>query len=282
MRRARLVSAFGALALAVAILPGGVAAAASKKTTTTVSSRTPAFAPPAATGQIALVSGNTLEVRSPESGQTTVDITSKTKITATVKVPLKDVVKGSCITASGTKAKDGALDATTVMLSAATGNCLGRVGAPTATRVFRGTGSRNFRPPTSGSGTSRRFKVPANEATASGKVTSVSASAIAIDGTMFSFSAVRSSSNKKARTTALKTKKISVKVSSKTLFERTGPAKASALKVGECATAFGSTNNIGTVSATRLTVTPATSSGCTAGIGGFAFVGPGGPGGAAA
>ena len=68
-----------------------------------------------ASGEIACISGDTLEVRNPETGQTTVKVTAKTSITATVAVTLKAVENGSCITASGVKAKNGALDATTVI-----------------------------------------------------------------------------------------------------------------------------------------------------------------------
>jgi hypothetical protein len=39
--------------------------------------------------------------------------------------------------------------------------------------------------------------------------------------------------------------------------------------VGECATAIGSTNSIGVVTARVLTITQPTSTGCTAGFGGF-------------
>jgi hypothetical protein len=39
--------------------------------------------------------------------------------------------------------------------------------------------------------------------------------------------------------------------------------------VGECATAIGSTNSIGVVTARALTITQPTSTGCTAGFGGF-------------
>jgi hypothetical protein len=58
-------------------------------------------------------------------------------------------------------------------------------------------------------------------------------------------------------------------VSSATKYLKTGKATASQLTVGECATAIGSTNSIGVVTARALTVTQPTSTGCTAGFGGF-------------
>ena len=279
MRCARLVPVCGVLALAVATLPAGPAAAASKKTPTSKSGP-PALAP-AASGQIAFISGGTLEVRNPETGQTTVDLTAKTRITATVTVTQKAVTAGACLTATGTKAKDGALDATTVTISPASANCLARRGA---TGPFRARGSRTFRPPVaggSGARSSRSFRAPANFATAFGKVTSVSGTAITIDGAMFSFSSARTRARAAA---APKPRKLSLVVSSKTRYLRTGPATAGALKVGECATAFGSTNDIGTVSATRLLVSPATATGCGFGGGAFGLGGfvRGTPGGASA
>lgn len=280
----RGVAALGALVLVAASMapmvvagPGGVAWAASKSS----KSPTPhAFAGPAASGKISYVSGNSLEVQNAETGQTTVDISSKTAITATVAVSLKAVASGSCITATGTKAKSGAIDATTITLVAASGGKCGVGGF----RSGRGaaTGGGNFRPRTTGSsGATRHFTVPANTATAFGKVTSVSGSTVSIEGTMFSFSAAgksASSSKKSTSTTVPKATKVMVDVSSKTKYLKTGTGSAKSLKVGECATAFGSTSSIGAVTATRLSVTPATGGTCGfgGGFGGGGFSGPGG------
>lgn len=251
--------------------PSGVAFAASK------ASKAPAPRPaaqlPAASGQISYISGDTVEVRSQESGQTSVKITPKTAISATVAVSLKAVVKGSCVTATGTKAKNGALDAATVTLVAATaGKC--QVGGGFGSRASRGGGS--FRPPAGASRTApRHFTVPANEASAFGKVTSVSGPTLSVVGTMFSFSgAARSSSGSRKGSTSKsvpKVKKVTVEVSSKTKYLKTGPGSAKSLKVGECATAFGPANSIGTVTATRLSVGPPTSGSC-----GFSGFGAGG------
>jgi len=272
VKRYRLGVAFGALALAAssmaAVWPGGVATAATK--TTTSKATQPAASAPAASGTIASVSGDTLEVQNPESGQTTVTISSKTTITATVSVTLKAVASGTCLTATGTKTKSGALDATTVTLtSAAGGGCSRRTG-------FGGGGTaRVFRAPSSGSSSAKSrptFKVAANAATAFGEVSSVSGSTIALKGTIFSLSSAfgkSSGSKAKGQTSAPKATKVSVVVSSKTKYLRTGLGSASSLKVGDCATAFGPTNDIGAVAATRLSVSPATSSGCVVGFGGF-------------
>jgi hypothetical protein len=276
----RGLAALGALVLATGSMvgagPGGVALAASKTQKTTVPKTSlPAQArAPAASGQIAYISGDTLEVRDQATGQTTVKITSKTAITATVAVTLKAVAKGSCITASGTKAKNGALDASTVTLTATNG---GKCGG--GYRVPLGRGGGDFAPRSTGSSTPRRqFTPPANAATAFGKVTAVGGSKVTVDGTMFSFSAARRSSSKSKKatsTTVPKAKKLTVDLSSKTKYLKTGAGTAKSLKVGECATAFGSTSSIGAVTATRLSVSPATSAGCGFGGSFFGFGGSG-------
>ena len=96
-----------------------------KATDPTTPSGPPAAFRPAALGMIASVSGNVLEVQSPQSGQTTVNLSSKTIITATVSVGLSDVNSGTCISATGTKGSGGTVDATNVMIFTATkGTCV--------------------------------------------------------------------------------------------------------------------------------------------------------------
>jgi len=272
----KLVALAGAVT-AAAVLPAGVASAANNKAHTPRPGSSTSFGP-AASGEIAYISGSTLEVRNPEVGQTTVQVTSKTQVSATVAVTLKAVTVGSCITATGTKAKDGSLQAATVILTAGrAGNCAVRSGGE---RIFPGAAS-SARGLGASRATSRpHFSVPANSATAFGKVTSVSRLAIGIEGTVFSFSASRQPRSRATAGAALKPKRLIVTVSPKTRYLRTGPASPASLKVGECVTVFGTTNDIGAVTATRLEVSPATSSGC--GFGGFGSFGRFGFGGASA
>ncbi len=282
MKVLKATAGLSAVVLAMSLLPAGMASAATKGKSPEARPAPPVPLAPAAFGQIAYISGSTLEVRNPQTGQTTVKLTSKTIVTATVVVPLKAVTKGSCITATGTKEKDGALDADSVTLGpSATGNCLVRAGGR---RIFPGAGAGNFRAPASSSAPRRRFRLPAGSATALGKVTSVSGSTISLQGELVTFQAAPAKRPTSAARAALKPKKLVVVVSSKTRFLRTGPATVGSLKVGECATAFGTTNDIGTVTAARLSVSPASSSGCgfggfgglTGGPGGFARAGAGG------
>jgi hypothetical protein len=270
----RLAVAVGAAALISLLAAGGGGGGIAAASTTSTTSGPPAAFRPAASGMIASVSGNMLEVQSPQSGQTTVNVSSKTAITATVSVSESDVVKGTCISATGTKGPGGSVDATTVALFAATkGQCTRGFGAGGGAFRFRGG-----TPPGGTTGTRPRTTItrPANFATASGKVTSKSGTKIGVEAVTVTFS--------KGKVTT-KTGPKTVNVAKSTKYTKTERATASALKVGECVVATGSTNNIGAVSATTLIVTQATSSGCSAfGFGGFGggFGGRGGPGGGAA
>jgi hypothetical protein len=243
-----------------------------KATDPTTTPGPPAAFRPAASGMIASVSGDILEVQSPETGQTTVNVSSKTIITATVSVGLSDVATGGCISATGTKGSGGTIDATNVMIFSATnGTCTrgfgfgggGAGGAGGFPRTTRGT----FPTRTSGTG-GRTFKRPANFATASGKVKSVSGSKINVDAVSVSFS---SKTKKPTVTTSPKT----VSVSKSTKYSKSERVTAGSLKVGQCVVATGSTNSIGAVAATTLIVTQPTSSGCST-FGGFGGFGRGG------
>ena len=231
-----------------------------------------AFAP-AASGSIVLVSGDTLEVRNTASGQTTVDVSSRTAITATVEVALSQIKPGTCISASGTKNAAGGVKATSVSIEASANGQCGQRGAGFArASTPSGTVPGGFR---RGSFPGRTpGTVPAslaNAADAIGNVISVSGSTITLKGFMFSLGqfATRTSSSTTTTTRPAATKPVTVTVSSSTKYLKTQKGTPGSLKVGECATAYGSTNDIGVVAATRLTVSPATASGCSAFTGGF-------------
>jgi hypothetical protein len=234
-----------------------------------------AFAP-AASGIIASISGDTLEVQG-ISGQTTVDLNAKTKFTATLKASLSDVVSGGCITATGTKGAKGAVDATTVIIEAVrNGTCaFGLGGGSGGGRAAGGGGFPGAGSSTGGSGSGTTFRRPANIAFASGKVTSVSGSAITVKPVSFarpgastpsastSSGGTPSTGGKPSTTAGPET----VVVSSSTTYTKPGTVTVKTLKVGECATAIGSTNDIGVVTATRLSISPATNGSCTGGFG---------------
>jgi hypothetical protein len=222
--------------------------AAASKTTTTAPTGAPSFAP-AASGTIASILGQDLEVQG-TSGQTTVDLTTKTAITATVPLDLRDITVGTCISATGTKGTGGKVDATLVTVTAAVkGSCVER-GGPGGGGGFRGSPGGGF-PRTTGT-VPARFRTT-NVFGAFGKVTKVSGSTITVEGISFAGFGGRPATGtaKPTKTPKAKTEKVT----------------AGALKVGECASAFGSTNDIGVVSATRLTVTQPVDGSCTSGFG---------------
>jgi hypothetical protein len=323
-RLAYAAAGIAALSLLAAACGGGggtKSASAPTTTTTTVAAAgagtgaRPAAAAsfaPAATGTIASITGNTLEVQDLASvQQTTVNVTAKTAITATVYVGLSDITPGTCISATGTKGANGSVDATSVIIERlTTGSCTvlggstragtfprGGFGGGGGFAVGGGSGSTGTRP--SGSTSRTPFTVPANEASAFGKVTSVSASTITALGVVFSFAGRTTTAPAKtsgtvppssppAASATPKTVTVTVHVTASTKYSKTEKAVIADLKVGECASAFGSTNDIGAVTATRLTVTPAPASGCTTalarggffgGRGGFGRGGAGGAGG---
>ncbi|HMK96350.1 MAG TPA: hypothetical protein VK425_02325 [Acidimicrobiales bacterium] len=242
-----------------------------------------AFAP-AATGEIASISGGTLEVQNTETeSQTTVDVTAKTRITATVNLHLAAVTPGECITATGTKGAGGAVDADAVSITPVVNGKCGFGAGGGGARFFGGGGG----PFAGGGGSAARSTVvtaPAISSTsdfASGEVTSVSGSTIVLRGLTFSFSGTRRTFTTRPAPATPATKAVTVKVSASTRYSKSETVGVTSLKVGECATAFGPTNSIGAVTATRLTVTQPTATGCFAFSGrrfGGGFGGNGAPG----
>jgi len=215
---------------------------------------------PAAFGTIASISGSTLEVQDQQTEtQTTVDLTSKTIITETVASGLRSVAAGVCLSAVGTKGAAGTVVAASVTIFSSTnGNC-NFVGA------FRGGGTaqpgRFTLRPTSGSASQRPGTTvarPANFDSATGKVLSVAGRNITVRAVRVSFAGTTTS-------TGTGTEKISVGPSTK--YSKFEHVTARSLKVGECATAIGSTNDIGVVTARSLSVSQPTSAGCTGGFG---------------
>ncbi|GEM_PF-5251829 len=219
---------------------------------------------PAASGTIASISGSTLEVQDPQAQiQTTVEITPKTVITQTLPSTLHAVAAGVCISAVGTKAAGGAVAASSVTIfGPSSGGCslrgaFGRGGPP-------GGFTRGAAAARSGAGRPRTtFTRPANFASATGKVMSVAGTKITVLAERVSFSASTTST-----TTATET----VEVGPSTRYSRFEAASVGSLKVGECAVALGTTNDIGAVTARSLSVSQPTSQGCTQGpAGGFFF-----------
>ena len=231
-------------------------------------------AAPAAFGTAAALSPGSLEVQNPTTGQTTVTYTGATMFSQTQTVSRSALAVGLCAVAVGGTRPAGStgstpaapsspaapptgpvsFTATTIMISQpVNGSC--------ATAGFGGTGtrpsgsprtfpSRTFpsgsRAPGAGFGAGER---------AAGKITAVNGSTLTVQADRRSGAAVNDT----------------VTVAATTTLTETVRATSSALKVGQCVTAIGSTNSAGAVAATRIAISNPGPNGCTQrfGRGGF-------------
>jgi hypothetical protein len=228
---------------------------------------------PAAFGTIAAVSGNSLEVQNPTTGQTTVDFSAQTRITQQRTVTLAAVKPGLCVTATsvtpsatssaapstGPPDQPRTITATTVLITSATNGSCGGFGGFGGGQRPSGA-SRPSAAPSSGARTGARGLGDV----VSGQVKSVSGTAIAVLSTRRTFGA----SSSAAPTVVTDT----VEVTSATTYSQTVSATGAALEVGKCATAQGSANSTGVVAATRIAVSTPGPQGCSAG-GRFGFGG---------
>ena len=230
----------------------------------------PAAAFPGVVGTAAAVSGSSLEVQNPTSGQVTVTFTASTPITDTVSVTSKDVTVGSCVTVVGQPSAAGAaaksVTATSVTISAPVkGSCIGAGAGGFGGGGFGGFGrgggagatprpSFSARPrPTGSAGAFGNGTFGG----ADGKVTSVSASGFVVEAR----------SRTAGSATATDTD-VTVITTSASKYLKTVTAGASALKVGLCVTAVGTANSIGAVAARSIRISQPGPSGCVSGFGG--------------
>jgi hypothetical protein len=234
---------------------------------------------PGVVGTAAAVSGSSLEVQNPTSGQVTVTFTAATPIIETVTATAKDVTVGSCVTVVGKPSAAGSatgpVTATTVTISAPVkGNCAGGAG-------FGGGGFGGFGRGGGGAGggaTPRPSFSPRARPTgsrgafgngafggANGKVTSVSATGFVVQARGRTAGTAGTAGTAPAAGTDIS---VTVITNSASKYLKTVTAKASALKVGQCITALGTANSIGAVAARSIRVSQPGPSGCVSGFGG--------------
>ena len=257
---------------------GGSSGNAATPAATIASSAAPGSSPTPTTGQAAFpgvvgtaaaVSGSSLEVQNPTSGQVTVTFTASTPITDTVSVTSKDVTVGSCVTVVGKPSAAGAaaksVTATSVTISAPVkGNCTGAGAGGFGGGGFGGFGGGqggssprpSFSPRPRPTGSRGAFGNGAFGG-ADGKVTSVSASGFVVEARS------RTAGSGTATDTS-----ITVITTSASKYLKTVTASASALKVGLCITAVGTANSIGAVAARSIRISQPGPSGCVSGFGG--------------
>jgi Domain of unknown function (DUF5666) len=277
----------------------GVAACGSSGTTATTPAGTAAASPaaqssssapagtqaafPGVVGTAAAVSGSTMEVQNPTSGQVTVTFTATTPITDTVAVTSKDVTVGSCVTVVGKPSAAGAaaksVTATSVTISApVNGACTGAggfggfggggFGGGGFGRGGGGAGATprpSFSPRPRPSGSRGAFGNGAFGG-ANGKVTSVSASGFVVQGRNRAAGSTGSASA--STSTSTSTTSVTVTATAATKYLKTITAAPSALKVGQCITALGTANSIGAIAARSIRISQPGPTGCVTGFGG--------------
>jgi hypothetical protein len=273
------LAGLGLVVLGVAAC-GGSAGNSATPAATIASSAAPGASPapsasqaafPGVVGTAAAVSGSSLEVQNPTSGQVTVTFSASTPITDTVSVTAKDVTVGSCVTVVGKPSTTGSaatsVTATSVTVSAPVkGSCTGG-----GAGGFGGGGFGGFGPGSGGaSGTPRPSFSARPRPTgsrgafgngtfggANGKVTSVSATGFVVQARR------RAAGSDTSTTTS-----VTVITTSASKYLKTVSATASALKVGQCITAAGTTNSIGAVAARSIRISQPGASGCVSGFAG--------------
>lgn len=234
---------------------------------------------PGVSGRTAEISGDTLQVQGSD-GQTAVRYSASTRIAEQRDATAAAVTVGSCVMAIGRP--DGAgLAAETVAVSrAAAGSCTGAdaAGPGGGFRGQRGgsaSGSAPRSAPDSGGPGANGpggngpggngSRVPA--ATAFGTVTAVTPTSITLSGRLRSFT--RGVQGSPSATGASPTPEpVTVTVAAATRYTATAAVTSKSLAVGQCVTALGTTDDIGTVTARSITIRPAGPQGCSTGFGG--------------
>lgn len=226
---------------------------------------------PGTSGLIAAVTGSTMQVQS-RTEQVAVTWTGTTTFTQEVTGSLADVTVGSCITATAAQSAMTAtpdtgsaagLTAAIVQIRPSTnGSCGsglgggGANGAGPANGV--GAGPANSAGPTTGggggNGSGNRSQRLA-QFLANGQVTAVSGATITV------------TTSQRAGATATAAP-ITVLTTGSTTYLKSATASANDVKVGECATALGKADSTGAITATAVSLRPATNGECTTGFGG--------------
>jgi hypothetical protein len=229
---------------------------------------------PGATGEIAAVTGKTLQVQNPQTGQVAVTYTGATKITATVTAKASAVQVGSCVNVrsagqQGSAASTtGPVTATSVQVSQPVD---GRCGARAGGGGFGGaTGTRpTDRPsgaPSGGPAGGQRGGGFGGARPVSGLVTALDGSTLTVASVTFGGGNGNSASAGSAPTPS--TTPVQVTTTSATTYTRTVAGSGKDLVVGRCVTALGKADDTGAVAATSIASEPAVDGQCMSGFGG--------------
>ncbi|KQY24167.1 hypothetical protein ASD16_00960 [Cellulomonas sp. Root485] len=217
-----------------------------------------------ASGEIASVTGTVMQLRSTDS-QTAVTWTDATTFSATVAGTLADVTVGSCVVAVSTSATgtdtdtSAPVEATSVQVTQPTddGTCTGGFGGGPAFGGERPDGAPTDLP------TMPEGERPDGAPTdlPPGGMRSFSGGAIgtvtAVDGSTLTVESTGGDDETTTRT---------VTVTDATTYTTTVAADASAIVVGQCASARGEADDSGKVTATSITVSAPTDGECSMGM----------------
>jgi hypothetical protein len=235
---------------------------------------------PGVNGQIAAVSGKTLQVQGSNS-QTAVTYTTSTALTQVVSAAESALAVGKCVSvtpvASGT-GSTGAADTSTPITAASVsisdpvnGSCStsGGMGGGFGGRPAGATGATgSFTPPAGASGATGATGARVGRGGfggANGTIASISGDTMTV--TMTRPAGATGATGASATTTSNRT----VTLTSSTTYTKSAKAADSALAVGKCVSANGSTDSTtGALTATSITIRPATDGTCSTGFGGAA------------
>lgn len=214
---------------------------------------------PGAFGTIAAVDGKVVQVQNDTSGQVAVRLTSTTTITDQAKASKSAVEVGTCVVVrpSDTSSSSTAVTASSVSVTTSSGSSCtnGFGGARSTTAGGPGGGTPPSGMP-SGAPSGMPTDMPANGGGRGfgvmGKVTAVSAKGFTVASSM---PGSTSSS-------------VIVTTTGSTTYTAQEKASLSALKVGRCLQATGTTDSTGAVTATRASVSDAVDGSCSTGFGG--------------
>jgi hypothetical protein len=257
-----------AVAIGVVVLAAACGGGSSNKSSTQTGSVASQGAAPNATpstrpgtsGTISAVNPTNIFVQNTQAqSQTTVNFTASTTFSQSVTTTAAALKVGDCVTATAatptarpsarpsataSRAPVTALTATNVMITATSGSCTRAGGFGGGNPSAR----PSFRPSARPSGAARGGGFGG---AAFGTVGSVSNGSFVVNST-------RGSS----------TTKVTVTTSASTVYREDETATKANLKVGLCATAIGTTDETGAVTARTIALSTPTSSGCTTGFGG--------------
>jgi len=217
--------------------------------------------PPGASGEVAEVSGRTMQVQSPMTGQVAVTWTAKTTFTQQVAAALADVTVGDCVLVApaSDETPSASADAPTEVTAGSVRITTPDTDGSCGRGMARGpgmdvTGGPDGSMPSggmSGGPSGAPMRVAAG---AVGKVTAVNSNGFTVDSVVPS--APSSPGSTPSSSAAEETSPVAVTVTDATAYTTTATATSAAVKVGVCVDAQGDEDATGAITADRVDVSP--------------------------